>query len=461
MSGRSQALVAILLAGLVAGGGAALDRNVGVREEPVLPRSSQTSGAWFCPHGGGPRGWAVTLEVANPGEVPSTVRVTPLGSARPGAGKTYDVGAGTTVAVPTSGEGRAASSLVEYFGGWVAVGWVARAGGHETGVAAEPCTERAGTRWFAADGSTASAGHQETYLLVMNPFATQAVFDVVLFRKGLAPVRSTDLKEIRLAPGRSVSIGLKQQAFNEDPVGAEVDVSSGRVAVASLGVGGLGGIRSAIGYAGSPTARTYVPIAGAGAQSTVVVTVPGTASVQLSATLVSSRGSQPAGTLTGRAQPPQSASGYPVLTDGPSSVDLVATGAGAVAAGRVVGRGGDLGSTGGVGAPAARWLVTPTVGCRTSVPGLVVANPGPTPVDVTLHSLPDGDRKAAPDAIVRVPAGAAVSAPNSFLMADPTAAVLVTATGGTVVAGGASSSCGKQGTSAFALAAGIPVPVGV
>jgi hypothetical protein len=64
----------------------------------------------------------------------------------------------------------------------------------------------------------------------------------------------------------------------------------------------------------------------------------------------------------------------------------------------------------------------------------------------------------ATDATVSVPPARTVAAPEDFLAQDPHAAVLVTATSGTVIASGASSSCGREGIAAFAVAMGIPIP---
>ncbi|MBI3647900.1 MAG: hypothetical protein HY240_03995, partial [Actinobacteria bacterium] len=199
-----QILVAVLVAGLMVAGGTFLDRQVGLRTRSQLPRSSVTSGAWFCPHGGGPKGWNVTLEVANPGQSAVTIRVTSIGDGKPGLPASFTVEPGSTLAVPASADGRAASSTVEYFGGWVAVGWVSRAGGGESGVAAEPCTERTASRWFAPDGDTTEG--QDAYLIVMNPFSAKAIFDVVVTTTDQAPVRTSDLTDVPLSPDRAVAI---------------------------------------------------------------------------------------------------------------------------------------------------------------------------------------------------------------------------------------------------------------
>ena len=83
--------------------------------------------------------------------------------------------------------------------------------------------------------------------MVMNPFAVDAVFDVVLFTPKRAPIRNSELTDHVLRPGKSVAFRLNAFAEGEAAVGAEVDVSLGRVAVSSLGITRDGGIRSVIG----------------------------------------------------------------------------------------------------------------------------------------------------------------------------------------------------------------------
>jgi hypothetical protein len=456
MRSRSQVLFALIVAATVALGGAFLDRSVGVKPKPALVRGAAASGAWFCPHGGGKKDWTVTLEVANPSDRPSTIRVTSFGEQKPTVPRTYTVGPGTTIAVPAGASGRGASSMVEYFGSWVAVGWVAQAGGGESGVAAEPCTDRTGTRWFAPDGDTTQG--QDAYLVVMNPFSSRAVFDVVLYTRDQPPNRSSALTDVLLAPDRSVAIRLNDQALDETAVGAEVDVKRGRVAVASLGVGAVGGIRSAIGTT-EATSRTFLTAASPGDQSKVVVLNPSQAQTRFDATLLNPAEPSPAGSLTEQAQGGQSAVGYPVTATGASSVEVATTGAPAIAARRIAGPTTDLGATGGSPAPATSWVVLPTVACSPNVPGLVLVNPGSADETVTVHALPDGEGPSPRDTTVSVPAARAIGAPRGFLSVDPTAAVVVTSSGGPILASGASSSCGQNGIAGFAVASGIPVPV--
>jgi hypothetical protein len=463
MRSRGRVLLTAAIVAAVAFAGVFLDRSVDVRTRADAREPTTSSGAWLCPHGGGPKGWTVTLEVANPGTVAATVRVTSLGTDRPADAKTYPVDPGTTLAIPAPAKERAAASYVEYFDSWVAVGWVAHAGSGEgrtaaeTGVAAEPCTPGASGTWFSADGTSVEG--EDAYLIVMNPFDAPAIMDVVVYTKARAPVRLGKWTGLQLAPHRSAAFLLSDEVVDEEALGVEVDVSRGRVAVASLGVStGTGGIRSAIGLAGDPPPRTYLPVAGSGGRSTLVVLVPGSDPATFDATLLSGGVPQPADALTDQRQGAQSAEIAQVLSDGPSTIDVVAAGAGVVVARRSAGLVNDTGSTGGVQGPAPRWVVLPTVACDENTPGLALVNPGDEPAEVTLHVLPRPAGSTATDVTVSVPAARTVAAPQDFLAQDPYAAVLITASTGTVIASGASISCGVEGIAAFAVAAGIPLP---
>ena len=458
MSSRGQALLAIAVAAFVAAAGVFLDRSIGVRGRPAARSPATTSGAWLCPHGGGPKDWTVTLEVANPGTDAATLRVTSLGAEKPSRPKAYEVGPGATLAIPAEADGRGSSSFVEFFGSWVAVGWVAHAGGEETGAAAEPCVrETAATRWFDADGTSVEG--EDAYLIVMNPFGAQAIFDLVLYTKDRAPIRYSEWTRYSLPPRRSVAFLLNDQALDEAAVGAELDVTRGRVAASSLGVSTIsGGIRSVIGTSGDPPQRTYLAVAGEGGQSTLTALAPGLSQTQFDATLLSGDPPQPADALTDQRQGAQSAEGYQVLANGASAVDVVASGDGVIVSRRAAGLVNDTGSTGGVPGPAPAWVVMPTAACDPNIPGLALVNPGDLPAEVTLHVLPRPGQPAPPDVTVSVPPARIMPGPKDFLAADPHAAILVTASTGTVIASGASSSCGLEGRSAFAVATGIPVP---
>jgi hypothetical protein len=455
---RLQTLVAILVPVLLLAGAAYAQRELTPRSFEVIERS-ESSGAWFCPHGGGPDGWDVQLQVANPGTRTATIRVRSLGPGKPGEPQTLQVEPGAFVRVPVSGDGRASASVVEWFGQWVAVGWLAHAGGQETGVAAEPCAPAAGDRWLLPDGVTETED-DEAYLIVMNPFAREAVFSVTLLGRR-EPVQHSSTTDVALKPFRSTAFRLGEILSGESTVAAIVDVSVGRVAAASLGVTGSGGIRSALGYRGTPArdltfpggddaGRTQLPVMNASpVQNAGRMSVDGE---------ILGEG-QPPQAFAGLAEsslPPMSARTFPATTSVPSSIRLEVSGDPMAAVRRTFGTVSDQGAVTGA-EPATSWVVLPTVAGSPSHPGLVLANPGTEPTEVTLSFMSPGPDQQV---TVSVPPRSTAEAPQRFLNVAPEAGVVARATSGTFVAASASYSLGIEGYAGYAVALGIPIAQG-
>ena len=457
--GRGQGLVAVAFLVVVVSGGFALDRGLGPHLASPAAAVAAGSGAWFCPHGGGPEAWKATLYLANPSVVDVTARITSLSARRPAAPFDVDVPAQTTTALEVPAIGREASTFVEYFGGWIAAGWVTQGGGGEIGVGAEPCAPDAGRRWFSPDGTTEKG--EDAYIVVMNPFAEDAVFDVVLLTPKRAPIRASALSDVVLHPGKSVAFRANAFAEGEPAVGAEVDVSLGRVAVSSLGLSREAGIRSVIGLT-DVAPQAFLPAGAGSGQSTLVLMVPGEGQVSFGATLLSADPPAPAGGLTEAAQNPTSAQPYPVNTAGASSIDVVSQGSVPFAAiQHAIGVGNDDAATGGAVQPGSDWVVLPAIAGEPSHPGLVIVNPGNTAVTVTLHALAPEGATPPPDITLVVPAGGSVrTAPADFLDEDHRSAIEVRAEGGDVIAMAASTSLGNGGLSTYALSMGVALVEG-
>ena len=453
---RGQGVLAVILLAVVTGGGFALQRGLGPRLPEAAALGTARSGAWFCPHGGGAKEWQATLYLANPGLDPVTARVTSLVARKASTTQGVTVPGQETVAVTVPAVGREASTYVEYFGGWLAAGWVAQGGGGEVGVGAEPCAPSAARTWFAPDGTTEQG--QDAYLVVMNPFAVDAVFNIVLLTPRRAPIRNAKLTDRVLRPGKSVAFRLNAFAEGDPAVGAEVDVSIGRVAVSSLGISRDGGIRSVIGSTGV-TSSVDLPVGVGAGQSTLAVMVPGDAPLRFGATLISGGAPVPAGGLTASSQNPASAAAYPVTNPGASSIDVAADGSTLFAATqRSIGVGNDDAATGGTASPASDWVVLPAIAGEPARPGLVLVNPGSAPVTVTLHALPPSGQASPPDITLSIAAGSVFQAPRGFLAQVDRAAIEVRSVGGDVVAMAASTSLGVKGLSTYALAMGVAVP---
>jgi Family of unknown function (DUF5719) len=267
VSVRLRLLVALLAAAGVALGGTVMERELGPGTPTPVKRSREVSGAWHCPHGGG-EGWRAWVALANPSARATEVRMTTWSGRTPQAiAEILQPGTHRLVEVPA--EQMASATTVEYIGVPAAASTViTRPEDQGGGVAAEPCAERAGTRWYVPEGSTRRG---ETASLVLhNPFAADAVVDVSLVT-GSRVLRPGRLKGIVLAPGRSHAVDLGRFALGEDVLTAVVAAPLGRV-VAEGVTTSPGGVRATVAVPG-PARRWILP--GAGDQSGVlVVTAP-------------------------------------------------------------------------------------------------------------------------------------------------------------------------------------------
>jgi hypothetical protein len=455
MRAKGQGVLAVLVTVLVVAGGVVFTR-LGPKTQPAATPGEATSGAWLCPHGGG-TDWKGWLYLANPGADPVTVRVGSLAKGPADPARTLSVAPGSTVRLDLAVQAREASTYVEYFGGWVAAGWVTQGGGGQLGIGAEPCAPAAGTTWYVSDGSTRRG--EQSYVVVMNPFGTDAVFDVALYTADRAPIRDSALTDLTLGPRRSVAIRLNDFAADEAAVAAEVDVKAGRVAVSSLDVSDASGIRSVLGAADLADAA-YLPVAGGAGQTQLLLVVPGEHGVRFGATLFSKNPPQSAGGLTAVDQNPATSTAYPVIVDGPSAVGVRRQDGDPFAAAlRSTGPGNDAAATRGATTPANRWVVLPTVAGEPARPGIVIANPSDTPSQVQVVRLPRRDGAVGETLTIDVPANGVESVPADYLAQALDAGVVVTVVDGApVIALGASTSLGTEGRSVYGMATGIPWP---
>ena len=218
--------------------------------------------------------------------------------------------------------------MVEWFGQWVAVGWLAHAGGGEGGVAAEPCAPAAGGRWYLPDGTT-DVDEDDDYVIVMNPFAREAVFSISLLSERKEPVRHGSLTDVVLRPFRSAAFNVNDVVLGEPTVSALVQVSVGRVAAATLGVSGAGGIRSALGYLGQPADTLTFPGGDDAGRTDLVVMSAGTtdeARVSLGGDILGEGEPQAFAGLVDASMPAASARTFTATTSGATSVRWTVTG---------------------------------------------------------------------------------------------------------------------------------------
>lgn len=450
MRARGQGLVALTITAAVIATGLALDRTVGARPLPAPAVVDVPTGVWICPHGGGD-GWRAVVYLANPGEEPVAARVTTLDRGGSAPARDVDVPPGATVAVDVPATSTEAAAFVEYFGGWLAVGWVTSSGSAaEPSAGAEPCAGGGGSVWYLADGS-ADEG-QSTDVVITNPFGVDAVVDLVLLAKDRAPIRDTALSSVVVRAGRSRAIRLSPFVAGERAIGTIVTARVGRVAAATTVRVRGAGVRQLLGQP-SLAAELILPFAGGTGQSELEVLRAGDTPTPFDATLLSTAAPGPAGDLVDQVADATSAVTFPIISDGPAAVHVVTQGEASIAAGlRVVGP--HEGGVVGWASAATGWVVTPSVVGQPAVPGLVIVNTGDEEATVVLRSL--GLDGIAGETTLVVPGASVTTAPPTFL-GQGDSAVLVRSDRPIVAAGGSTSS-GKLGSAAFALSLGIPVP---
>jgi hypothetical protein len=154
--------------------------------------------------------------------------------------------------------------------------------------------------------------------------------------------------------------------------------------------------------------------------------------------------------------PDGSARTFPATTTEVSSLRLEATGGPVAAVRRTFGTASDQGAVTGA-RPAASWLVMPAVAGSPANPGMVLANPGREPAEVTLRYLKPGPQE---ELTIPVPPEATVRVPPAFLRLAPETGVRAEAGTGTFVVASVSFSLGAEGRATYAVALGIQVPGG-
>lgn len=451
---RRRAVAIGLAVVVVAGASAWLELGPGAREPARGDTEGAVSGSWFCPHGGG-EGWKGWVIIANPGSVPVDVRVTGFSDGGVREVTSMRVLPQRHVYHEVFASHPSASTQVEYFGGWVGASAVLRAGGAVAPTASERCAEGPAHTWFLPDQRTGRDEH--TFIVVMNPFAEEASFDVVFTTERRSDIRPKPLSPFVVRARHSVAVRVNDhvlKAPGERTVAASVIPRVGRVVAAGLATSD--GTFRAEGGIASPRSRAIVPAAGYAGTGELLLVNPGTDPVDL---LVVSEGAT--------AHRPVAGPGG--MTLGPEAVRTMEVGvlpdagivvrgtddSAVVAAMRLVGDGGDAATIAGAARPERSWLVLPSLPPGGGRAFVVLENEGPTEARVTIRLLgPNGPVSAAGLQSFQVAPGRTVRVPlPPTVEATPLSAVVVAAEG-TVVAAGASYSRGDRG---YAATLGLPI----
>jgi hypothetical protein len=252
---RGRLVVAAVLAALVVAAGTAFERVLGTRPPAPAPLPEDVSGGWMCPHGGGEgyRAWVVAVNAA---DRPADVVVTTYGPGDPRSIRDV-VPARTQRYFEVPAERMASASVLEFFGPPVVAGMVTGRG-EEGGAAAEPCASQAARRWFVPEGT--SVRGQAATVVVVNPFAQEAVLDIDLYTENDV-IRHGNISGVVVPPHSADAFDLNRFALGEESLLADVRVSLGKVAVAGFGLGTDGGLRGTLGVT-EPAPSWILPGAG-------------------------------------------------------------------------------------------------------------------------------------------------------------------------------------------------------
>jgi uncharacterized protein DUF5719 len=473
MSFRGRLLLGALVAAAVAVGGFELEAQVGAVPPASAPSFEEVSGAWYCPHGGG-EGWQAWVVVANPSEVPATLRVSTHAGTTPQSSQIV-LEPGTSRYLEVAAPVMASATVVEYFGAQVAAGMVVAAG-ENAGVAAEPCAGNAGVRWYIPEASTLRG--EQASAVITNPFAANAVVDLALYA-GDRQIRPGPLRGLFLEPGQTKAVDLNRFALGEESVSVQVTALLGRVAVSGV-VTSNGGVR-AVQAVPAPAHTWALPGAGgAEGQDRILVTSPSGLEAPFHATAQGTDGSfrvldlesARGGAVTGFEIGAQDASVL-VEADGPDvlvvgrrlgapapSKEPVKDRRGSKDAGgkkkeaeqeqeEAAPAGSDVASSSGVPAAGSSWVALPPVVAGGGPAVLLVQNPGAEEAEVRVTLLGEGGPAGEPTTLTVAPgATARIDLPAG----DPPAAVVEALRGSVVPA--------QINLEPAAYALSVAVPVG-
>jgi hypothetical protein len=425
----------VTLALVVAASGFLLDRK-GPKAAIVGPLQNTQTGAWFCPHGGRGKahGWIV---VTNPGASDVAVRVTTFGKGGVGALSSFSAPAGHQVyqEVPATEPG--AATEVEYFGGWIGAAAVVQGPGSKAALAGERCVPSPRGAWFLPDQPT---GRDETaFAVVMNPFSSPAQFNVVV-RTEQRIISPRDLTPYVLRPMSSVAIRLNDYALEspgQTTVTTEVIRRLGRVVAGSFAVT-RGSLRAEVGES-SLERRWVVPGTDQAGSTSLAMINPGKGRADVTVIRQGPTIQEVLSTENGLSVAADSVLAFSASHMNGAGVLVESTNRGRIAVAAILtGPGQDTATMDGTGSPASAWLVLPTLPPSGGQGVLILQNPGPAPVDVSIRVIGANGSLDLPVVGTRtVAAGRTVVVPL-LTPADTPVSVVVTARSETFVAAGAS-----------------------
>lgn len=442
VSVRARLVVAALAAVSVSAGGLLLERLVGPREFASAGPERDPSGVWFCPHGGGEQ-WRAWITVANPSQNDAEIVITTYSQGAPPGEVRTSVSSGSQRVVEVPAVQMASGSVVEFFGAATSAGMViARS---EGGLAAEPCSPRTGKRWYLAEGT--SERGQQAWLVVLNPYAVDATFDILLTAEERF-VQAGALHGIVIPARQAAALDLNRFALGKKTLAATVRVSLGKVAVAGFGLG-ESSLRSVL-PAAAGAGTWFLPGAAEDGPSALAIFAPDQG-VPLGARIQGPESQVDAG-LGDAMVPAGLAATFEILAL-QSGLAVATEGASEFVAGRrlSLSTAGDQGATGGTPRGARGWIVPPALGPDGGQSFLILQNVGAQATSARVSLLtPEGRREPPELAAVTVEPGLTRVLDITETSGGLPVTAVVETDGGTVVVAQASIS-----TAGYAVAIGV------
>jgi hypothetical protein len=288
--------------------------------------------------------------------------------------------------VPATDE--AAATEIEFFGGWVGAATIVRPESGAPGLAALACAPGPRRTWYLPDELTTP--DRTSFVVVMNPFAELAEFDVV-FRTENRTVSPGSLTPFVLRPHRALALRINSfvlQTPGEDSMTATVVTHIGRVIAGSLGRS-PGGIRAEVGVPG-PERNWVLPAAGYEGASLTLMN-PSDVRADLSVVAQGPKRQTLVSSVEGLSVAPASVATIPI--EGVANAGILTSttnGRAFVAALRLVGPNGDPAQLVGTADPSRRWLVLPATPPDAGRSTLVVQNSGQEVAHLTITLLGSG-----------------------------------------------------------------------
>jgi Family of unknown function (DUF5719) len=240
--------------------GAALISSVASNPTPSAPAqlpsiaaaSNAQASSWYCVGASGPSGSAPgAINLVNPGDrvVGGTMTVVNDSGASATAAVTVPAGKQILETPSQLESGQWLTARFDFVGGGVTVSQSVRG---SAGWALSPCASASGTQWSFASGSTAAGNAM--YISLFNPATTPAVADLTFVTSG-GVVQPQPFQGIVIAPGHLSVVTVATYVQNQASVSTMINARSGRIVAGQFQVTSTGGVSGISLRLGTPSAQ--------------------------------------------------------------------------------------------------------------------------------------------------------------------------------------------------------------